>query len=172
LVERLRNASKDLTFRTAFVVGHPGETQADFDELCDFVRWGDFDRVAVFRYSDEPGTLAHAMTDKVSPLVAANRCRRLEAIGRRIAQRKSLELIDQTVAVLVEGPSDEHEAVLMGRHPGQAPEIDGQIYLSTAEAPDLEVEPGDLIAVRITQASDVDFVGVPLGDRDGAGYLG
>lgn len=172
VVNRLQEAIEPLVFRTAFIVGHPGETQEDFDALCEFVRWGDFNRVAVFRYSDEPGTRAHGMAGKISPLVTANRCRRLEAIARRLARRKGREWIGTDVAVLIEGPSDEHPSVLMGRHPCQAPEVDGQIYLSTAEAPTVEVGPGDLVPARITQAEETDFVAVPLPQDTPCAYLG
>jgi len=154
VVERLRAAIPDLTFRTAFIVGHPGETQAEFDELCEFVEWARFEHAVVFRYSDEETCGAHALPDKVPALVAANRARKLMAIQRRIAREKNRALIGRELEVLVEGPSDEHELVMKGRHPGQAPDIDGSVYLSEGEA-----HPGQMRRVRITQASDWDLVG-------------
>src|SRR5580692_6459064 len=154
VVERLRNAIPGLTFRTAFIVGHPGETQADFDELCAFVEWARFEHAVVFRYSDEETCAAHAMDGKVPPLVAANRARKLMAIQRRIAREKNRALVGHELEVLVEGPSEEHELVMKGRHAGQAPEIDGSVYLSEGEA-----RAGEMRRVRITQASDWDLVG-------------
>jgi ribosomal protein S12 methylthiotransferase len=154
VVERLRSAIPGLAFRTAFIVGHPGETQAEFDELCEFVAWARFDHAVVFRYSDEETCAAHALPDKVPALVAANRARKLMSLQRRIAREKNQGRIGQEVDVLVEGPSQEHELVMKGRHAGQAPDIDGNVYLSEGEA-----RPGEMRRVRIVQASDWDLVG-------------
>jgi ribosomal protein S12 methylthiotransferase len=154
VVERLRSAIPGLTFRTAFIVGHPGETQAEYDELCAFVEWARFEHAVVFRYSDEETCTAHALPAKVSPLVSANRARKLMALQRRIAREKNRALIGRELDVLVEGPSEEHELVMKGRHAGQAPEIDGSVYLSEGEA-----HAGEIRRVRIAQASDWDLVG-------------
>jgi ribosomal protein S12 methylthiotransferase len=134
MVERLRRDIADLTFRTAFIVGHPGETEEEFRELLDFVKWAEFDRVAAFRYSDEEGSPSAALDAKVPTKVADARYRKLMAMQRPIAHAKNQKLVGKTLEVLVEGTSDEHEYVLMGRHAGQAPEIDGQVYLSGGEA--------------------------------------
>src|SRR5260370_28606383 len=112
VVERLREKVPGLTFRTAFIVGHPGETAADFDELCAFVSWARFEHAVVFRYSDEETCAAHAAMDKVPPLVAANRARKLTALQRRIAREKNRGLIGREMDVLVEGPSEEHDLVM------------------------------------------------------------
>ena len=159
LVERLRRDIADLTFRTAFIVGHPGETEEEFGELCDFVKWAEFDRVAAFRYSDEEGSPSADLEGKVPTKVAAARYRKLMAMQRPIAHGKNQKLLGKTLEVLVEGTSDEHEYVLMGRHAGQAPEIDGQVYLSGGEA-----RPGTLRRVQVTQASDYDLVGELIED--------
>jgi len=159
LVERLRRDVADLTFRTAFIVGHPGETDDEFRELCDFVKWAEFDRVAAFRYSDEEGSPSESLAGKVPAKTADARYRKLMALQRPIAHAKNQKLVGKTLEVLVEGTSDEHEYVLMGRHAGQAPEIDGQVYLSGGEA-----TPGTLRRVQITQASDYDLVGELIGE--------
>jgi ribosomal protein S12 methylthiotransferase len=159
LVERLRARIDGLTFRTAFIVGHPGESQGEFDELCEFVEWARFERVGVFRYSDEEDSHSRTLDDKVAPLVAANRWRRLMAIARRVANAHNSQLVGRELDVLVEGQSDEHDLVLMGRHAGQAPEIDGQVYLSGTEQLGAPPRPGQLVEVRISQASDYDLVG-------------
>jgi ribosomal protein S12 methylthiotransferase len=164
LVERLRVSVPRLTMRTAFIVGHPGETQEDFDSLIAFVEWARFEHAVVFRYSDEETCAAHEMAAKVSPLVAANRARKLMAVQRRIAREKNRALIGSELDVLVEGPSEEHEFVMKGRHAGQAPEIDGSVYLSDGEA-----HGGQMRRVRVVQASDWDLVGELLDDlRDPA----
>jgi ribosomal protein S12 methylthiotransferase len=159
VVERLRKAIPGLTFRTAFIVGHPGETQAEYDELVEFVAWARFEHAVVFRYSDEETCSAHALGDKVPTLVAANRARKLMALQRKIAREKNRALIGRDMDVLVEGPSEEHELVMKGRHAGQAPEIDGSVYLSEGEA-----HPGQMRRVKIVQASDWDLVGELLDD--------
>ncbi len=154
LVERLRREVPGLVMRSAFIVGHPGETDAEFEELLDFVRWAELDRVGVFRYSDEPDAASHALPGKVAPKVAAARARKLMSVQRRISKAHSRALIGRELDVLVEGPSEESELVMVGRHAGQAPDIDGAVYLSGAE-----VLPGQMRRVRVDQASDYDLVG-------------
>ena len=154
VVTRLKERVPNLTFRTAFIVGHPGETDEEFEELCDFVRWAEFDRVGVFRYSDEESCRSATFEGKVQARVAERRHRKLMSLQRPISHRKNQALIGKELDVLVEGASDEHEYVLMARHGGQAPDIDGQVYLSGGEA-----EPGEVRRVVITQASDYDLVG-------------
>jgi ribosomal protein S12 methylthiotransferase len=154
VVERLREKIPGLTFRTAFIVGHPGETQADYDELCAFVTWARFEHAVVFRYSDEETCAAHEMGGKVRPLVAANRARKLMALQRKIAREKNAALLGREMDVLVEGPSDEHDLVMKGRHAGQAPEVDGNVYLSEGDS-----HAGEMRRVRIVQSSDWDLVG-------------
>jgi len=160
VVSTLRERIPDLTFRTAFIVGHPGETDDEFEELCEFVRWAEFDRVGVFRYSDEETSRSATLEGKVPARVASNRNRKLMTLQRKISQKKSAALVGRELEVLVEGTSDEHEYVLMGRHAGQAPDIDGQVYLSGGEA-----RPGEMRRVLITQASDYDLVGELLDDN-------
>jgi ribosomal protein S12 methylthiotransferase len=158
VVERLRERVPGLTMRTAFIVGHPGETESEFEELCAFVKWARFEHAVVFRYSDEETCASRELPDKVPALVAANRSRKLLAMQRRIAREKNRALVGSEVEVLVEGASEEHDLVMKGRHAGQAPEIDGSVYLSEGEA-----LPGEMRRVRITHASDWDLVGDLLG---------
>ncbi|MFO0587664.1 MAG: 30S ribosomal protein S12 methylthiotransferase RimO [Polyangiaceae bacterium] len=159
VVTDLRKHVPDLTFRTAFIVGHPGETDEEFQELCDFVKWAEFDRVGVFRYSDEESSRSFTIEGKVPARTAAARYRKLMTLQRKISQKKSETLIGRELDVLVDGASDEHEYVMMGRHAGQAPDIDGQVYLSGGE-----VQPGEMRRVRISQASDYDLVGELIDD--------
>lgn len=154
VVERMRRAAPGLFFRTAFIVGHPGESDQDFQELVDFVEWAEFDHVGVFKYSDEESARSFAQDAKVKPLTISNRWRKLMGVQRKIARRKNKALIGRELDVLVEGPSEEHDLVMAGRHAGQAPDIDGQVYLGGAE-----VERGQIRRVRITQTSDYDLVG-------------
>ncbi len=161
VVSTLKERIPGLTFRTAFIVGHPGETDAEFDDLCEFVTWAEFDRVGVFRYSDEESSASASLEGKVPARTAERRYRKLMSLQRSIAHRKNRALIGRELEVLVEGASDEHEYVLMGRHAGQAPDIDGQVYLSGGEHWSAEAmpRPGEMRRVVITQASDYDLVG-------------
>ncbi len=154
VVERLRGAVPGLTFRTAFILGHPGETDAEYQELYDFVKWAEFDRVGFFRYSDEETSRSATFDAKVPARVASARLTKLASLQRRISRKKTEALVGRELDVLVEGRSDEHDLVLVGRHGGQAPEIDGQVFLSGGEA-----SPGELRRVLVSQASDYDLVG-------------
>ena len=159
VVERMRKAVPGLFMRTAFIVGHPGETDADFAELVDFVEWAQFDNVGVFKYSDEETAKSHEQDAKVKPVTISNRWRKLMGVQRKIARKRNKLLIGREMEVLVEGPSEEHELVMAGRHAGQAPEVDGQVYIGGGE-----VQPGEMRRVRITQAADYDLVGDVIDD--------
>jgi ribosomal protein S12 methylthiotransferase len=160
-VETVRTKVPGVVFRTAFIVGHPGEAQEDFDELCEFVKWAEFDRVGVFRYSDEEGTGSFTQDVKVSKKDSAARHRKLMALQRPISRKRNRALVGQRLEVLVDGASDQHEYVLQGRHAGQAPDIDGVVYLS---GPD--VRPGQIVTAEITQSADYDLVGEVVVDDD------
>jgi ribosomal protein S12 methylthiotransferase len=160
LVERLRKRISGLTFRTAFIVGHPGETDAEFEELMTFVRFAEFERVGVFRYSDEESARSFTFEGKVPKRVAAARAKKLMSEQRRISRRKNKALIGHELEVLVEGPSEESELVMVGRHAGQAPEIDGSVFLSGGP-----VRPGDVCRARVTSAADYDLVAEVLGSE-------
>ncbi len=134
--------------------GIPARPHAEFDELREFVSWARFEHAVVFRYSDEETCAAHGLDGKVPALVSANRARKLLALQRGIAREKNRALVGRELEVLVEGPSEEHDLVMKGRHAGQAPEIDGGVYLSEGEA-----HAGEMRSVRVVQASDWDLVG-------------
>ncbi len=159
LVERIRQRIPDVTFRTAFIVGFPGETEAMYRTLKQFVTEQEFDRVAVFAYSDEEDTPAVDFGQKVDRDIVDERRNELLLLQEGIAQAKGRDKIGSTLEVLVDGPSEDHELVLEGRHEGQAPEIDGVVYLNECEA-----TPGSLVSVTITDAVGYDLVGQPVGE--------
>lgn len=159
LVERIRTRIPRVTFRTAFIVGFPGETEAMYHALTQFVTEQEFDHVAVFGYSDEEDTSAVALPDKIDQTTIDERRNALLALQEGIAQAKGREQIGSTLSVLVDGPSEDHELVLEGRHQGQAPEIDGVVYLSETEA-----KPGQMVTVTITDAAGYDLVGRDSGN--------
>ena len=148
LVERLRAGIPGVTLRTTFIVGFPGEEDSDFEALCEFVREARFDRVGVFRYSDEEGTAAHAYPDKVPKAVARQRQRRLVALQGEIMAEKLGELVGREAPVLVDRAAP---GLALGRLPSQAPEIDGAVRIRG------NAKPGELVRVRITGVRGVDL---------------
>ena len=152
LVARLRARIDDVVLRTTFIVGHPGETAAEFDELCAFVAESRFDRAGAFTYSIEPGTVSALLPHRVDPQVAAERQQTLMEIQRQISRARGEAMVGREIDVLVEGESSESEHLMEGRWYGQAPGIDGVTYLA-----DGRVQPGSLVRARITQASDYDL---------------
>jgi ribosomal protein S12 methylthiotransferase len=152
LIERLRSRIDGLVLRTTFIVGHPGETDERFRALCDFVRNVEFDRMGAFTYSLESGTASAELPDRVSAKVAAERRDELMAIQRAISARKQEELIGTDMKVMVDGVSSESELLLEGRWYGQAPEIDGTVYLADGTA-----QPGQIVTARVTDARDYDL---------------
>ncbi|MDF0645705.1 MAG: 30S ribosomal protein S12 methylthiotransferase RimO [Nitrospira sp.] len=160
LVERIRRRIPGATFRTAFIVGFPGETEADFDALKRYVERTEFDRVAAFLYSDEEDTPAVALDDKVDRAAMEERRNELLAIQESIAAAKSREKIGTVMEVLVDGPSEETEHLLQGRHQGLAPEIDGVVYINDGLA-----AAGDRVKVEITDSGIYDLVGHIVDDR-------
>ena len=173
LVDRLRARIPGLTFRTAFIVGFPGETKAAFTELKRYLTEMEFDRVGVFLYSDEEGTPAADLDRKIERRLMEERRAELLAIQEGIALKKSRQLIGHTIEVMVEGVSEETELLWESRHEGQAPEIDGVVYLTDCTAnltrpPQARQDaplpvPGDFVKVEITDAAAYDLVGSIVG---------
>lgn len=160
LVERLRVRVENLVFRTAFIVGHPGETAEEFEELKQFVSWAEFDRLGVFRYSDEPGTRSHDQDGKVPIRTAEARAKQLMTLQRRISRKKNRSLVGRELEILVEGSSEESELVMVGRHAGQAPEIDGTVYLSGDAG-----TAGRIVRAKVTSSTDYDLM-AEVADED------
>jgi ribosomal protein S12 methylthiotransferase len=154
LVERVRTRIPGVTFRTAFIVGFPGETEAAFNELKMYVEKTEFDRVAVFLYSDEEGTSAVTLDDRTDRSVMDERRNELLAIQEGIATARGRARIGSTMNVMVEGVSEETDWLLEGRHEGLAPEIDGVVYINDGTS-----AAGDLVSVEISDATTYDLVG-------------
>lgn len=139
------------------IVGFPGETESDFRELVEFVEEIEFDRLGVFTYSDEEHGEAYNLDQKVPDEVRSERLDRLMSVQRKISKRKNRSLVGQTLPILVEGLSQESDLLWEGRLPGQAPEIDGVVYLNDGVTE--ETVPGEIHHVRITEAHEYDLVG-------------
>jgi ribosomal protein S12 methylthiotransferase len=158
MIKRIRERVPGVAVRTTFIVGFPGEREEDFDELVDFVRAVEFDRVGVFTYSDEDNATAFELDEKVDHAIALRRERLLMKEQARISRRKNRRLVGQQVKVLLEGRSKESDLLLEGRMGTQAPEIDGSILINDVPE-DRDVRPGDFVTVEITAAQDYDLVG-------------
>lgn len=158
LLDRLRARVPGLTLRTTFIVGFPGETDADFAELMAFVQEQRFDRVGVFRFSAEPGTPAAELPGQVPAREKSRRWKALMEAQAAISRRKNEEWVGRDVLVLVEGRSPQTDLLLQGRTEGQAPDIDGVVYINDGVA-----SPGDFVTVRIEEAHDYDLVGGIVG---------
>jgi ribosomal protein S12 methylthiotransferase len=158
LIVRVRERVPGIAVRTTFITGFPGETDADFEELLAFVKSVEFDRVGVFTYSDEEGTPAYDLSNKVDPKIAKQRRARLMREQAKISRRKNKTRVGETVRVLFEGESKESELLWQGRLETQAPDIDGCVLIS--DAPDgFTPQPGEIVNVLITEAQEYDLVG-------------
>ena len=158
LIERVRRRVPGIAVRTTFITGFPGETEEDFEELLAFVRDVEFDRVGVFTYSDEEGTPAFELPDKVDARVAKRRRARLMKEQARISRRRNRARIGSTVRVLFEGESAESDLIWQGRMETQAADIDGCVLITDAPE-DFDPVPGQFINVLLTEAHEYDLVG-------------
>jgi ribosomal protein S12 methylthiotransferase len=158
LIQRIRAEISGVTIRTTFITGFPGETDTDFEELIMFIRNCEFDNVGVFTYSDEEGTAAYLLPNKVDAKTAKKRRDRLMKEQAKISKRKNLEKIGKTFRVLFEGSSQESDLLWQGRLEGQAQEIDGYILINDAPE-NFEPFPGQFYNVEITEAFNYDLIG-------------
>jgi ribosomal protein S12 methylthiotransferase len=158
LIERVRKRVPGIAVRTTFITGFPGETEEDFKELLAFVRRVEFDRVGVFAYSDEEGTPAFELPDKVDPKIAKRRRALLMKEQAKISLRMNQARVGEVVRVLFEGESKESELLWQGRMETQAPDIDGCVLIN--DVPDDFIpQPGEFVDVLITEAHEYDLIG-------------
>jgi ribosomal protein S12 methylthiotransferase len=156
MVKRIRRVMPDAFLRTSVLVGFPSESEEEFRELLDFLARHEFDHLGAFRYSDEEGTASHGTGPAVPPRVSYNRFRKVMALGRRVSARRNRAFTGKVLEVLVEDRADEQGYVMVGRHAGQAPDIDGVTYVVSSAA-----RPGDIIAGRVVRAAGYDLVVEP-----------
>ncbi|HEV3217396.1 MAG TPA: 30S ribosomal protein S12 methylthiotransferase RimO [Vicinamibacterales bacterium] len=159
LLANIRARVPGVSLRTTFIVGFPGETDAEFAELVAFVRRVGFDHMGVFTYSHEEGTTAHALPDDVPAAVKTRRRNRLMAEQKKIVGRAQRRRVGATVRVMVDGPSQEHELVWRGRLAGQAPDIDPMVYLT--ETDPAVLRPGTVLEAQIVGSRGYDLVARP-----------
>jgi len=160
LLERIRATIPGVALRTSFIVGFPGETEADFEELCGFVRAANLDWMGVFEYSDVDNAGSYALDEKVEAETIAARRNQLMAIQKKISREKLRAFKSRTATALVEGPSKDNPLVWEARLEGMAPDIDGKVYLTDIELPSGEVAmTGGLVRVEITKTDAYDLIG-------------
>jgi ribosomal protein S12 methylthiotransferase len=152
LIERLRSRIPGVVLRSTFIAGHPGETDEMHARMRSFLAEVELDRVGVFPYSIEPGTVSAMLPNRVAPDVADARVAELMELQRAISRKKLEAMVGQELEVLVEGVSEETDLLLEGRFYGQAPGIDGVVYLADGTAP-----AGSFVRARVTQAADHDL---------------
>jgi ribosomal protein S12 methylthiotransferase len=156
-IAKMRRTVSDLTLRTSFIVGFPGETEKEFEELCDFVREAQFDWMGAFAYSDQDGAQAFDLTKKLSPREIERRRKHLMGIQRQISKQKKKTLVGREFDLLLEGESEESELLLEGRTAMHAPEIDGKVFIN--DFPEESTpQPGQFYRCQITEAHDYDLV--------------
>ena len=160
LLERVRTTIPGVKLRTSFIVGFPGETKADFEELYEFVAAAKIDWMGVFEYSDVDNAASFALDEKVNAETIEERRSRLMGLQRKISREKLRELRGNTEVALVEGPSADNPMVWEARLEGMAPDIDGKVYLTDVELPDGRLaETGDAVQVEIEKTDAYDVIG-------------
>ncbi|HXC42186.1 MAG TPA: 30S ribosomal protein S12 methylthiotransferase RimO [Candidatus Dormibacteraeota bacterium] len=156
-IAQMRREIPGLTLRTSFIVGFPGETEKEFEELCDFVSEAQFDWMGTFSYSDQEGANAYGLDKKVSPAEIERRRKHLMGIQRKISKKKKKALVGQEFDLLLEGSSDETDLLMEGRTSMHAPEIDGKVFVNDFPE-ETEPQAGEFYRCEITETHDYDLV--------------
>ena len=154
LIEKIRERVPGVTIRSSFIVGFPGETDEDFRELLTFLTEMRLNHVGIFKYSREENSAAFDYADQIDDETKAARFRETMSLQQKLSHELNQELVGQELEVLLEFPSEESELVMVGRHQGQAPDVDGVVYIGRGT-----LKPGQMVTVRITEAHAYDLVG-------------
>lgn len=161
LIEKIRGRVPGVTLRSSFIVGFPGETDEDFQKLLTFLEEMRLNHVGIFKYSQEENSAAYAYEDQVPEKVKELRYRQAMGLQQRVSHELNQKLVGQQHQVLVEFPSEESNLVLVGRHRGQAPDVDGVVYVGRGT-----LQPGQMVTVLITEAHAYDLVGEEVGEGE------
>jgi ribosomal protein S12 methylthiotransferase len=159
LLDRIRRRVPGVALRTTFIVGFPGETEADVDRLADFVRSQQFEHVGVFTYSHEEGTTAYGFEDDVPSSDKTARRNRLMRLQRDLVSARQASRIGERVVALIDGPASDHELVLKARLASQAPDIDASVYLTDCDPS--RYRPGELVELDVVGAHGYDLIARP-----------
>jgi ribosomal protein S12 methylthiotransferase len=160
LLTKIRQRVPGVSLRTTFIVGFPGETEADVAELCQFITDHEFDHVGVFTYSHEEGTSAFALADDVPDRVKTARRNAVMRLQKKLVKARLKRRLGQRARIVVDGPASEHELVLRGRLSTQAPDIDASVYLTDCDPSAYRT--GDFVEVEIVGARDYDLLVRPV----------
>lgn len=153
LIKKIRDKVQNVAIRTAFIVGYPGETEEQFEDLYNFVKDVKFDRMGVFEYSKEKGTLSYSMKNHIPAKIKHQRYNKLMKLQQEIATELNEKYVGKTIPCIIEGYTDDDFVIARSQH--DAPEIDGMVYVKT----DKQVVPGDIENVKITSSSEYDLYG-------------
>ncbi len=153
-IRRLKNFVPNIVLRTSVIVGFPGETEEDFEKLKAGIEEFEFDHLGVFQYSDEDGTPAQRLKNKVAPEIIERRFHEIYEIQQKVLEKKNQRYLHTVLQVLVEGHHEETDLLLVGRHQGQAPDIDGQVIINSGKA-----QVGEFKNVLITEVAGYDLIG-------------
>src|SRR5271168_1095678 len=156
-IEKMRRTIPGVTLRTSFIVGFPGETEKEFEELCEFVREAQFDWMGTFAYSDQEGADAFGLDKKIPVREIERRRKQLMGIQRQISKKKKKALVGQEFDLLLEGTSEETDLLMEGRTAMHAPEIDGKVFVNDFPE-ETEPQPGEFYRCQVTEAHDYDLV--------------
>ncbi len=154
LIEKIRSKVPDATIRTTFILGFPGETEEDVAEVVEFIKWAKFEKLGVFPYSPEEGTRAEKMDDQIEPEVSVERAGLIMEIQQDISREKQEARVGKTVPVIIERLSDNPDYNFEGRTQGDAPEVDGRVWIIDGDA-----TPGDIRMVKLFDCDDYDLFG-------------
>lgn len=156
MIARIRKHIPGVFIRSSFIVGFPGETEEDFAALIKFLKEARLNHVGIFQFSPEEGSKAALMEDQVPEHIKQERFNEAMAVQHRISQELNEQLVGQELDVMIDGLSPESDLVLVGRHQGQAPEVDGTVYIGMPPNPP---QAGEIVRVRIVEAHAYDLVG-------------
>ena len=153
MINKIREIIPNVSIRTAFIVGYPGETEEHFEHLCNFVKEMTFDRMGVFCYSREKGTPSYSMKPQVSARIAKSRYKKLMEIQQKISAQRNKKFVRKTLPCIIECYSDDGEVIARTQY--DAPEIDGVVNIRTNK----QVVPGDIEQVKIIASTEYDLIG-------------
>ena len=156
-IAKLRELNPGIVIRTSIIVGFPGETEEDFNELLEGVKEARINHLGIFRYSDEEGTPAFRLPEKVDQDTIEERFDRLHEVQKEIAEELNEAFVGKEIEVLVEGKHEETDLLLTGRHAGQAPDIDGSVLIN--DTGDIPLSVGDIVTVKVTEVHEYDLIG-------------
>ena len=156
-INRIKTLIPEITLRTSIIVGFPGETPEDFQMLLEGIKKAKFHHLGVFPYSDEDGTAAFKMSDKIAESVIQKRLKKVYEVQKKITTELNHTYIGKTVKVVIEGVHSETDLLLVGRHEGQAPEIDGKVIINDLNGKKVNI--GDFVDVKISDVLEYDLIG-------------